>query len=107
MIRLLFLFIPLLCFACQNPAPVESRADKLAKSVCGCTEELLRLNKQAETDRDSLAFRNIANAFEKARTCVHSIGIKPEERESLNRSLDVLCPDLAAHKDILPELWGE
>lgn len=94
-------------FACESPAPPEARGDKLAKSLCACTSELLALNKQAQTSSDSLAFRNIAAEFDKVRTCTAKLGIKPEDRAALELALTTHCPALAAQPELLLELLGQ
>lgn len=99
----LFLFV-LACSACEAPPPPESRGDKLAKSLCGCTSQLLALNKQAEAAPDSLAFRNMADAFEKARACAVQLGIKPADSTLLDIALKTQCPMLSANQGILTEL---
>jgi hypothetical protein len=103
---LLFLMV-LVGFSCENPAPPESRPDKLAKSLCGCTTALLALNQQAQSASDSLAFRNIAAEFEKTRECVDKIGVQPDDRAALGRSLKNICPELEAQQDLLTELLGQ
>ena len=103
---LLFLFA-IAFFSCQAPAPPESREDKMAKSLCGCTTHLLALNQQAASVPDSLAFRNIAQEFEKALACATNLGIKPTDSISLKLSLKTHCPALAEHTDLLSELLGQ
>ncbi|MBC7775981.1 MAG: hypothetical protein H7246_11150 [Phycisphaerae bacterium] len=102
--RLIQLFLLIAFFACETPAPPESRGDKLAKSLCGCTIQLLALNKQAESASDSLAFRNIADEFEKARACAIKLGIKPADSPALELALKTHCPVLVENQGILPEL---
>jgi hypothetical protein len=102
--RYIILLLVLGCFACASP---ESRADKLAKSLCGCTTQLLTLNQQAQTGSDSLSFRKIGAEFEKAKACAAKLGIKPEDRASLELALKTQCPALAGFVDLLPELLGE
>jgi len=103
---LLFLFA-FVCFSCAPPSPPESREDKLAKSLCGCTTQLLALNQQAASASDSLAFRNIAAEFEKARACASKLGIKPADSTVLELALKAHCPALAEHSDFLSELLGQ
>jgi len=103
---ILFLIV-LVGFSCENPAPPESRPDKLAKSLCGCTTALLALNQQAQSASDSLAFRNIAAEFEKTRACVKKLDIQPDERAALELSLKNLCPALETQQDLLTELLGQ
>ena len=103
--RLLFGLL-LVALSCAPPAPPESKSDKLATSLCGCTTQLLALNQKAQTEADSLAFRNIAAAFEKARECASRLGIKPEDRSALELALGLKCPTLAANKELLIELLG-
>lgn len=103
-----FLFLILLSlFACESAAPPEARGDKLAKSLCACTNELLVLNQQAQTSSDSLAFRNIAAEFEKARACTAKLGVKPEDRAALDIALNTHCPALASQSELLLELLGQ
>lgn len=94
-------------FSCEPVAVPESRGDKLAKSLCGCTTALLDLNERAQTSSDSLAFRNIATEFEKTRACVSQLGIKTEDRAALGTGLTAHCPELAKHTELLTELLGE
>lgn len=103
---LLFLIV-LLAFSCENPVPPESRADKLAKSLCACTTTLLALNQQAQAGADSLAFRNIAAEFEKTRDCVKKLDIQPDDRTALELSLKKLCPALGGQEELLIELLGQ
>ncbi len=105
--RYLLFLIAIACFSCEAPAPPESRGDKLAKSLCSCTDQLLSLNKLAQTASDSLSFRNVADEFEKARKCVSNLGIKPEERATLELALNTHCPLLAAQENLLSELLGQ
>ena len=105
--RYLLFGIIITFFACEAPVPPEPRGDKLAKSLCGCTAQLITLNQQAATATDSLSFRNIATEFEKARACAAGLGIKPNDRAALELALTTHCPALAAHKDLLPELLGQ
>lgn len=93
--------------ACENPAPAEPRADKLAKSLCQCTTELLILNKKAESTQDSLAFQQIAQSFEKAKACAQALGIKPEDQPALETSLKAFCPELIVYQDLLTELLAQ
>lgn len=103
-----FSFLILLSLiACESAAPPEARGDKLAKSLCDCTNELLALNKQAQTASDSLAFRNIAAEFDKVRTCTAKLGIKPDDRAALELALTTHCPALAAQQELLLELLGQ
>ncbi len=102
--RYLLFLLAIACSSCEAPAPPESRGDKLAKSLCGCTTQLLALNKQAESGSDSLAFRNIAEEFEKARTCAAKLGIKPADSTALVLALKTHCPALVENQDILSEL---
>ena len=100
-----FLLLMLLgFFACETPAPPESRADKLAKSLCTCTAQLLALNKQAESGSDSLAFRAIAEEFERSRACIALLGIRPADSTLLQLALKTHCPVLSEKLDFLPEL---
>ncbi|MFN0034195.1 MAG: hypothetical protein ACKVUS_03950 [Saprospiraceae bacterium] len=107
--RSLVFFFATALFSCGNPvaAPPESRGDKMAKSLCGCTAALLALNQQAESASDSLAFRNIAAEFEKARACAATLGFQPDDRAALETTLQTHCPALAAQQDLLLELLGE
>lgn len=105
--RYLLLLLPGILFSCSPPAVPETRPDKLAKSLCACTGPLLALNKQAQTNTDSLAFRNIALEFEKSRDCVDKLGIQPEDRAALDIALVAHCPALTKQKDLLSELLGE
>lgn len=102
--RYLVLLMVTACFSCASPAPPESRGDKLAKSLCGCTAQLQALNEQAASNSDSLAFRNIAIEFEKAQACAAGLGIKPEDRAALEIALITHCPALVSHEDLLSEL---
>jgi hypothetical protein len=90
----------------QTPVP-EQRADKLAKSLCQCTQDLLELNKKAESAPDSLAFQSIAQAFNKARTCALGLGIKQEEKPVLETALNAYCPELIKYPDLLQELLSQ
>ncbi|MDO8365895.1 MAG: hypothetical protein Q7T20_03790 [Saprospiraceae bacterium] len=105
--RLFPIFLLITFFACESPASPETRGDKLAKSLCGCTTQLLALNQRAESASDSLAFRNIATEFEKARACATKLGIKPADKISLELALKANCPALAEHSDFLSELLGQ
>ncbi len=104
--RYFYFFVVIAFFSCGAPVIPESRVDKLAKGLCGCTEQLLALNKQAESASDSLAFRNIATEFAKVRACTSNLGILPEDRAALELALATKCPGLAAHPDFLAELLG-
>ena len=90
----------------QTQAP-EQRADKLAKSLCKCSGELLELNHKAEGAPDSLAFQQIAQAFNKARTCALGLGIKPEEKPVLETALNAYCPELVKYPELLQELISQ
>lgn len=105
--RYLLLLLPAILFSCSPPVVPETRPDQLAKSLCACTAALLALNKQAQTSSDSLAFRNIANEFEKTRDCVDKMGIKAEDRVALEIALQAHCPALAKQQDLLSELLEE
>lgn len=100
---LLLLLVPVFIH-CDPPTPPESRGDKLAKGLCGCTEQLISLNQEAEKAPDSLAFRKISLEFEKAHACATGLGIQSGDQAALELALNRLCPALAAHKDLLPEL---
>lgn len=101
------LFLSLIClFSCQNQ-PAESRADKIAKSVCGCTAHLLELNKQAANSKDSIDFAGIQAEFEKTKTCIANQRMKPEDVAEVKKSLLLKCPDLAKEEDLLQELMGQ
>ncbi len=104
--RILPLGIFMGLFACTAQLP-ESRGDKLAKSLCGCTGQLMELNKQAEMGADSLAFQNIAAEFAKARLCASKLGVTPEDSLILRLALKEHCPTLAGHVEFLPELLGK
>lgn len=105
--RYLFFLFAFAFFSCEAPAPPESREDKMAKSLCGCTAQLLALNKQAASASDSLAFRNIAAEFEKARACATKLGINPADSTALELALKAHCPALSEHSDFLSELLGQ
>lgn len=107
--RICFLAILLAMIAgCgQTPEVPEQRADKLAKSLCQCTEDLLSLNKKAENTLDSLAFQRIAQAYDKARTCTNSLGIKKEEKPELETALKSYCPELIKYPELLEELINQ
>lgn len=105
--RSLLGLVAVILYSCSSPALPESRGDKLAKSLCDCSEQLMALNQQAEKSSDSLSFRNIATAFEKTRACAAKLGIKAEDTTALRLALATQCPALAAHPDILPELLGK
>ncbi|MFN0216104.1 MAG: hypothetical protein ACKVT2_17735 [Saprospiraceae bacterium] len=94
-------------FACGSPTVSEPRGDKLARVLCECSAPLLALNKAAQSAPDSLAFRNIAVEFEKARSCAARLGIQPEDRIALDLALNSRCPALAAYPDLLAELLGQ
>ncbi|MBL7809433.1 MAG: hypothetical protein JNN28_16560 [Saprospiraceae bacterium] len=100
--------LPLLLLAilagCDAKTAQEPRADKLAKSLCQCTSELLLLNKKAQSTTDSLTFKQIEQAFEKAKTCAVGLGIKPEEQPVLETALQAYCPELAAYPELIKEL---
>jgi hypothetical protein len=89
--------------SCQNTPP-ESRADRIATGICGCTEQLLNLNKQAATSTDSIDFEGIQQEFEKARACIVEQRMKPEDMAPVQKSLEVKCPALAAEAELLGEL---
>ncbi|HLP93992.1 MAG TPA: hypothetical protein VK168_08145 [Saprospiraceae bacterium] len=93
--------------ACENPAPAEPRADKLAKSLCQCTSELLILNKKAESTQDSLVFQQIAQSFEKSKACAQALGIKPEDQPALETALKAFCPELIVYPEMLQELLAQ
>ena len=105
--RYLLFLLSIACISCENPVPPESREVKLAKSLCGCTAQLLALNQQAESSADSLVFRKIAVEFEKARKCAASLGIQPADRSGLDLALIRECPRLVASEDFLSELLGK
>ncbi|HAD13138.1 MAG TPA: hypothetical protein DCF33_11970 [Saprospirales bacterium] len=90
----------------QNPPP-ESRTDKLAKSLCQCTSELLVLNQKAQSSPDSLAFQQIEQAFNKAKACSQALGIKKEEQPVLETSLQSFCPDLMQYPELIQELTSQ
>jgi hypothetical protein len=87
------------------PAPL-SRPEKLAADLCKCTENLLALNAQAQSSADSLAFRNIAAAFENSARCIQNLGIKPEDKTLLAPALAQNCSALAKEQELLTELLG-
>lgn len=90
----------------QNPSP-EPRTDKLAKSLCQCTSELLVLNQKAQSSPDSLAFQQIEQAFNKAKECSLALGIKKEEHPMLETSLQSFCPELMQYPELLKELTSQ
>lgn len=105
--RYWILSIAMLFLACENPAPPEGRVDKLAKSLCGCTEQLLALNQPEQATMDSLFFRKIEAEFEKARDCAGALEVRPEDRPALETALKAKCPVLALNQDLLTELIGK
>ena len=107
LMRFLFFIAMIFMISCGDPVATESRADKLAKSICGCTTALLELNKPGQASADSLAFRNIATAYDKTKACVAALGIKPEDREALTVLLPIKCPELAQHEGLVTELLAE
>lgn len=103
-----FLFLLAVTFcSCGEPIPIESRSEKLAKSLCDCTAQLITLNEAAQNTPDSLAFRNIATAFEKTKDCVSGLEIKPEDRAGIESVMDKKCPKLSSQKELLIELLGQ
>ena len=105
--RYLLFTITIAFFSCGSPGVPEPRGDKLAKALCGCTAQLLALNQAAQSAADSLAFRNIADEFEKARSCAANQGIQPDDRAALELALTTHCPALAAYPDLLSVLLGQ
>jgi hypothetical protein len=103
---LLFLWI-LSCFACDPPVKPLSETEQMAKSLCACTEQLLALNQQTQTSSDSLAFRQIAEEYEKARACIQKIGLPQTSLTTLEPTLSTHCPALATQKDLLTELLAD
>lgn len=104
---LLVILLAIISGCGQTTQAPEQRADKLAKSLCQCAEELLALNKKAENAPDSLAFQQIAQAFTKARTCALSLGVKLEEKPVLETALNAYCPELNKYPDLLQELINQ
>lgn len=92
--------------ACENPPMPETPTEKLANSLCNCTENLLNLNEGAQKSPDSLLFRKIALAFEQSKKCVLKIGISPADQISVESVLPQKCPRLAQEKALLFELFS-
>lgn len=104
--RTLFFLAFCLFFSCQNQ-PAETRADKIAKGVCGCTARLLEMNKQAANTTDSIDFDGIQAEFNKAKACIDQQRMKPEDVAEVKKSLALKCPELAKEEDLLQELLGQ
>jgi hypothetical protein len=105
--RLPFFFLILSCFACDAPVKPLSETEQMAKSLCACTERLLALNQQTQSSSDSLAFRQIAEEYEKARACIQKIGLPQTGLATLEPTLNTHCPALASQKDLLTELLAD
>jgi hypothetical protein len=106
-LRLFFAVFILTCISCETPsAPVnaEPAADKAAKALCSCTEALLAENANAQASLDSMAFVNLARAFEDAKKCSLGIQMDQTTRGQLPAALQTHCPKLAAHADLVEEL---
>lgn len=104
--RVLLIFALILLYSCQNH-PAETRADKIAKGICGCTARLLEMNKQAAGTKDSIDFEAIQAEFEKTKACISDQHMKPEDFGDVKKSLAMMCPELAKEEDLLQELMGQ
>lgn len=102
-----FVVCLLIWSACENPPIPETPTEKLAKSLCNCTDTLLQLNESAQNSPDSLSFRKIAIAFEQSKKCVQKMGISPEDQMLLETILPQKCPRLAQEKALLFELFSQ
>jgi hypothetical protein len=67
---------------------------------------LLQLNKLAAGSTGNIDFEGIQTAFEKTKTCVINLRMKPEDIPAVRKSLEIQCPVLAAEKDLLDDLLG-
>jgi hypothetical protein len=92
-------------FACQTQQQ-ETRVERMAKSICGCSSELLHLNKLAAGTTDDIDFEGIQTAFEKTKSCIANQRMKPEDISTVRKTLEIQCPELAAEKNLLDELLG-
>lgn len=106
-LRLFFAVFILTGSSCEPPsapAHAEPAADKAAKALCSCTEALLAENAKAQESPDSMAFVNLARAFEDAKKCSLGIQMDQSARGQLPTALQAHCPQLAAHADLVEEL---
>lgn len=101
-----FIVIVTLALSCKDTPKVQVQKpeERLAKSLCDCTQELFMLNQRAERNADSLAFRAVAAEYEKARACALSLGVKPADRPAVDAAIFLFCPTLASDKSFLDEL---
>lgn len=100
---LLFVFV---LISCQNQTP-EARSEQIAKGICDCSAELMEMNKQAAKSEGPIDFEGIEAAFTKTKACIAQQHMKSEDRQGVEKSLAIICPELAAEFDLLQELIGE
>jgi hypothetical protein len=101
----LFAQLMFVCFllSCQNP-PAETRAERIANGICGCSTSLMNLNKQAANASGSIDFEGIQAEFEKTRACIVNQHMKPEDLPEVQNALLIKCPELAKETELLGEL---
>ncbi|MFN0013718.1 MAG: hypothetical protein ACKVU2_04145 [Saprospiraceae bacterium] len=101
---------------CTEPISLsQSRFEKIADAYCECTEQLVLLNKQADTvDRARLGeyFQKMQAEYNNTKDCTASIigqfgHLKPAELDTLDLLLKNRCPELADKREQLQELLGE
>lgn len=102
----LFLLFSSFLFSCENP-PKETRAERIAASVCDCTAQLLSMNQQAAADTGKVNFEAIQAEFEKSKACIFNQHMKPEDLPEVKSALAKKCPQLANEAELTDELMDK
>jgi hypothetical protein len=118
--RLLILSVLFFTCGCGDPAPADTRIDKIAQAFCECTGPLVALNQQAaRLAADTTAqtgfqenLRKIQEEYNRAKECSATVigqfgRLKKEEFALVEKALVGKCPDLATQRDLLREMLGE
>lgn len=118
--RFQLLFLLFVLTGCIDPAPKETRYDKIASAFCECTAPLVELNRQtAQMATDTMAqvkfqenLKKIQEEYLRAKECSATVvaqygQLKKEEFGQVEKALAGKCPDLATQRDLLQEMLGE
>lgn len=103
----------------EQPKQAMSRGERLAEAFCGCSTELLQLNKTAEVMLPDTSqqlqlkalMAQINTEYEKTKNCSSELlsrygRLNTQDSATFHEAFPKKCPELARQKDLVIELLG-